>query len=312
MRPSWRSELLGAAVLPLALLAAATSPIRALGADAVKVKYPLHFTGFWKNESGFVEGGPGWERSVTRAASLTQTLKASLQARLPYGDKEKKLAVIDRDSDTLKLIASVGWERDSTPEAGTSSTTWSASARAEWGTARYEYNPGGGAEEARRRDSWGAELNGLAYFKEGARRLGPQLRLRYGREWKAAPEVGVVIPGSGGAPDTVKALVLAPPTVTTEASARLGLPFYLPAADAIAFGPYLSWRIGGGDDFTPGAYQRVRGELWVYYFPASATPSARVGLAGFFDWRAAGADGLPLRDGGLLVQLRFGAKLIEY
>jgi hypothetical protein len=309
MRPRSRSEARAAAI---ALgIAACLAPALARGADSAKVEYPLHFTAFWKNAAGYLEAGPGWKTSWTSGES-TGSRELTLRARVPFRDKDEKLVVIDRDSAEVKLVAGADWERGLTPEEGTGSRTLRLSARAEWGTDRYAWHPGGGAEQARRRDSWGAELDGLAYLKRGGRQLAPQVRVRWAQEWQASPSAGVVIPGAGGAPDTVKELVLDPPTVKSELSVRVGVPHYFPFAGAFAAGPYASYTFGGLGDALSAAYQRLRGELWLYYFPVTKPANMRFGLAGFLDWRSRGVDDRAVREVGLLVQLRIPVTLVDY
>lgn len=302
-RPS-RSE---ACALAVAAAVAMGSGAARAGDDAAKAKYPLHFTGFWKNASGYLEAGPGWKKAGTGGGTAL-----SLRARVPFRDEDEKLSVVDRDSTSWKLVGALDWDRDVTPEQGSASRTYAASVRAEWGTDRYAFHPNGGAETARRRDSWGGEIGGVVHLKDRRRQLAPQLLVRYAREWEAAPTSGVIVPGSGGAPDTVKAMILEPPRVKTELSARVGLPLYAGFLDSFAVGPYASYTFGDGDDPTPDAYQRLRGELWLYYFPVASPPNVRFGMAYFHDWRARGADDRAVREYGMLVQLRFGVRLVDY
>jgi hypothetical protein len=315
MRRSSRSERAAIALASALLL----GPIAAAGDDGAKTEYPLHFTAFWKNEASYLEAGPGW-RKRDKPADGHDTREVTLRVRVPFRDEDKddKLATVDRDADTWKLVAGFDWERDVTREGSSVSRLYRVGASAEWGTDLYKFSPGGGAEQSRRRDSWGGELGGVVYFKRGVRlfgediRLGPQLHVRYAREWEASKETGVVIPGTGGAPETVKNLILDGPQVTTQVSARVGLPVYAPFAEEFAVGPYASYTFGDADDLLPDAWQRLRGELWLYYFPVAKPANVRFGVAGFLDWRANGTDGRDARELGLLVQLRLGAWFIEY
>lgn len=275
-----------------------------------------------KNGASYLELGPEWKVKGKDCPPRSGCLELGLglRARVPFQDEKEQLALIDRGSNTWKLVGSFDLMRESEtppPSGGDPfSFTLIASARTEWGTEAYQYTPMNETKQSVRTHSLGAELEVRGSF-EGRResavpgfQIGPQMLLRFAREWEGSEERGVVVPGTGEEPATVRQQVLEGPVEKQEFSARLGVPLYVPWARAfnLGFGPYASYRFGKKSE----SYQRARGEAWVYYFPSTSVPNTRLGLAAFGDWRTQGADDLRSFEYGLLLQLRLAVTLLEY
>lgn len=149
----------------------------------------------------------------------------------------------------------------------------------------------------------------------------PQLRVSYGRAWKAADELILVdldaTPQDGVV--TAERRRVAGPGVVPELSVLAAVPFE-PRRVPIAFGPALQFRSSGvaGGWQPSGGGRTTRGEFWLYYYgkpggKESAT-TVRVGLAPYVQHGVRAAMGAPVRETvfGLMLELRSGTLRLQY
>lgn len=255
------------------------------------------------------------EIGTTVDASADATVR--IYGRVPFtGDDEQ--VRIDGHAGTGKLGLGLDLASERTGGLDTPGGFWSRhwvlSARAELGTERYRFTPLTGDAMTERHQSFSAR----AMIRRGSygrtMQWSTQLSASYDRSYAAARATGVVVPGTGGAPDTVRSTVLAPPSVSPALTLRIGGGLYRPAlADRLAFGLYLIAATGGDDAaYQPWSQARtVRGELWGYGFLDEAA-NTRGGLALFLESSRADADGDSETTYGVLVQLRLNTAPLEY
>jgi hypothetical protein len=241
-----------------------------------------------------------------------------LFGRLPTSGADSTTAQLDRSTTSWRLgvRAARRWGTLPPPSEGGRIFTFQLSALAEWGHAVFEYFPDGVETDRRREaeDSLAAELQaaGLLARHESGAQAAPQLRVRYARDWRAADQVGVVVPGSGTSPSTVKDLVIAAPGAVPELSARVAVPFTF--GSEIGYGPALMYTARGAPRaWEPGSkVGRLRGEAYLYWFPSSLKGGGRIGLGAYADARVHGSDERGAREYGALLDVRLGANLLEY
>jgi hypothetical protein len=242
-----------------------------------------------------------------------------LFGRVPTtGGGDSTRTQLDRETQTWRLGARVahGTSTIRPPSEGGGGSTWAASLQAEYGYARFEYFPSGVETDRQHKSgqsvAFEAQWMQFHPLPRSGRQVAPQLRVRYARDWRAADEVGVVVPGAAGAPATVQDLVIAPPDVKPELSGRIAVPFTF--GGEFGYAPAVMYTASGSSgDWGPGSkIGRVRGEAFVYWFPATVTGGGRVGLGAYVDRRVRGTDTRDETEYGALLDVRLGANLLEY
>lgn len=235
-------------------------------------------------------------------------------ARVPVDGDDSTTARLDRSTATARLGAklTLAWSNSG---PGEDHCGHQLAIAAEFGVSRFEYFPTGN-KDVTSSDTHQSGAVELEYRKLVARtgglQLVPQLRVRWARDWKPADKIGVVIPGVAPKPDTVKDLILDPPGVAPETSVRFAMPFTF--GSEFGFGPSLKYTLTGDKgDYLPGdKVQRARGEWFFYWFPSDLKAGGRIGIGPYVDYRVSGADDLHETEYGALVDLRLGAKLLDY
>jgi len=239
------------------------------------------------------------------------------------GNQDTPLVQFDRLVSNWRIGGGLGYEADLTGQTGPA-MYGQITSTFEWGNDRFTYNPGGGTDQhATRRSSWAAEIDALAGFltpKDG--QFIPQVLTRYDRSFKADKTVGVERGTTTDGKILTQNVVINPPTARPLTTVQGFVPFYLSTHLPVAFGPSIAYAwLGNKNDEVGGEVQRIRSELWVYYFPVQAAnefaattkiANVRIGLAPFWDARTKGTDDRSANEYGVLVQLRLGVNLKDY
>jgi hypothetical protein len=240
-------------------------------------------------------------------------LRIKPYARVPFSDSDAHRVRVDGHAQAAKVGIGVDFGTDWT-EARGPGRFLVVGGQLELGTSVYDFEPLGAMAVSERHQSFSGGLHaryGLLWTKL---QLAPQLTVAYDRSFSAADPVGVVIPGSGGAPETVQTMVVDPPSTVPVLTLRFGTPWYVGQIHApIAFGTYLVASLAGTTDtYQPWSdADLVRGEVWTYLFVHTPV-NARAGLAVFAEAAHASSDASTQKSYGLLVQLKANTTLFEY
>lgn len=304
------------AIAAAAIAVAAVSPHRRAhtqSSQTAKLQVSPHVVALFAARSGLLEIGPEYARRSPERGVVLRGL-----IRLPYDkDNAPPRVQLDRFSSTWRGILSADYERDRTRANGPISR-WRAGLQVEFGTANYRYYPNGGSSAVvERHGSVAAEVRWFSYSTEArpaAVQWAPQVRLRYAREWSKGDVVGVVVPGSGATPSTVKNQVITPPSSTPQLSIRVAVPTYL-GRGLMGFGPAVTYALSGdAGRWNPTTKTGRAGlETWVYSFPTQeGTTSLRLGAAPFVSYRTHGSDAFGQWEYGVLLQVRVGTAALEF
>jgi len=303
---------IGAAAIAIAT-ASPQPRAQAQSSQTAKLQVSPHVLAVFAAKSGLLEIGPEYARHSPGRGVVLRAL-----IRLPYDkDNAAPRVQLDRYSSTWRGIVSADLERDRTRATGPISR-WRAGVQMEFGTANYRYYPSGGSSAAvERHGSVAAEIRWFSYSTEArpaAVQWAPQVCLRFAREWTKGDLVGVVVPGSGGAPSTVKNLVITPPSGTPQLAVRVAVPTYL-GRGLMGFGPAFTYALSGDRGrWNPTTKSGRAGlETWVFYFPTQeGATNLRLGAAPFVSYRTHGSDAFSQWEYGALLQVRVGTAALEF
>lgn len=233
-------------------------------------------------------------------------------------DSNPQFSQIDSHTDNWRIGCFIYKEWDTTRKEGPTNT-YRLGIKGYWGYSKFKYFPNGGnLEDSQSQHSFSAAVN-FGWFhtsgRSGGLQISPQLKILYARDWEASDEIGIVIPGEGDSPSTVKDKIISPPKTIPKIFLQVAMPFYTGSKLPIGFGPSLGLIISGSDRdwFPKGAATRLRSEFWIYWFPImKEKTNVRLGLAPFLDSRVGGSDELDKNVYGVLLQMRIGVTLLEY
>jgi len=282
-------------------------------ANAEEAKFELapYLNGVTSVNDGNIEFGP-------EISNKQKTFIVRPYLRFYLTDKEDSKAQIDRFTSTWRAAVAMDFVKDNTKEDGPINR-FEMGLQGEWGTSEFKYFPDKTKANEKKTDksSFGLELKGGWFHSEGktnAAQWGPQVRIRYARDWKEADETGVVVPSTDGSPNTVTNLRLEAPTATPLFSPAIAFLYY-PGSNKFGYTPVLYYDLKGKDNsYSPfNGSGRIRMEGWIYYFPLiTDVPNVKIGLAPFISYRTHGADKLDSVEYGGIFQVKFASNLIQF
>lgn len=189
----------------------------------------------------------------------------------------------------------------------------------EWGFKQFIYYPTYAKPSASETDqSWAVTLDAFYYREPAASAPSAfQARVRVARDWEDSPKVGIVTPGMPPVPDVIRdSLIVDLPRSQASITPRLFYWKEVAMGSQWAIGPSVAATIAGpkGRTFSLDSQAVIRGEFWLYFMPASASPANfRIGISPYLSWYAKGQadDGRTIVPGALF-QARYGAPIFVY
>lgn len=261
----------------------------------------------------------GNQKNLTAGPELTRGgLVARVLGTVPFARDQTTGAGDVTLPTSWRIGGSIEYEHDVSAEDGRFDGFMRFGLAGSWGRRQLSYRPSlDSSAISMVRHSFAIVARGLYYRAQNRKnglQMAPQLRVTYGRQWRAAESELIVVPSTDGGPDTVQRMVRNPPVVAPALEVSLAVPLYLGGNVPLAYAPALVLTMAGESGaWSPlGAGARLRGETWLYYFAAaSARTNVRVGVAPYLSSRLAGSDGADRLDYGAMVELRVGTTLLE-
>ena len=292
-------------VLPLVL-----ASCEVLGEDTLKDRLSGNINLAWTNADAELRVA-----GDVRLGTPSDEFHIRPKFRVPFQNADTHLVLLDRHADSWRAGGDLEYTR--TMQESSNTKILGVALSADWGIARYEFYPDGGAtKSAVWRSAWSLEFRVRYDFDEAKANgvsVAPQVAASYNRNATAADKVGVVAPATEGAPALATLEIVAPPVLGSRVDVRVAVPFAL--TGPWGMGPSVAYRLVGNPNSADptGKVQRLQLELWGYYFPKVAEiPNARVGMAPVLSVRTQGTDEGDSVSLGLMIQVRTGINPFEY
>lgn len=282
-------------------------------ADEAKIEYSPYFNGITSVKDGNIELGAEINKKTE-----SQSIILRPYFRVPLTDKDNSKLQLDRFTSTWRAILAMDYIKDETQDTG-HIRRFILGVQGEWGTSEFKYHPDKSIANEKKSDksSFDLEVKGAWFFTEGkpnASQWGPQLRVRYAKDWKEADATGVVVQSTDGTLDTVTNMRIQGPTSTPLLSPSVAFLYY-PGKHKVAYTPALFYDLTGKENtYNPfNGSGRIRIEDWVFYFPLiTDMPNVKIGLAPFASFRTHGSDNLDSVEYGGLFQVKFSSNYMQF
>lgn len=270
-------------------------------AQSAKFKITPYLNGISSISEGFMEVGP---EIKIKNFSFRPLLKFAL------ADKKKSIVQLDQKTESWGVVFAVDYNLFiGGTEYGLS--LFKLGLQVNWGSTNFTYYPAGNKDnEAKEvKDSLALEFKSMYFFtkaKTGAVQFAPQLRVKYGKIWEAAKEVGIITAHSSGEFNIVKNMRVDPPKMTPVFSIGAAFPFYLGSGN-FGYAPalFFNWIGKENKDCPFKNIGRIRVEGWFLYMPKIKNmPNVRIGIAPFVSVRTMGDDKLDEVFWGAILQLK--------
>lgn len=237
--------------------------------------------------------------------------------KIPVTNKDKGIAQIDRNTNSLKLAASFTYINDMTKDTGPSRRLY-ITARMDWGTKKYTFYPDSTetSKTSEQKGSFSGECIVGLYKTEGesyAKQVAPEFRLKYSRNFNSDDEIGIVINNSNGI-STVKNRITGAPKAYPLLSPAFAVNYY-PGKGDFSYTPALYYNLKGkeGKSSPLNNVARLRLETWVFYYPKiQGTTGVKIGVSPFFSLRTNGTDDLNKLEYGGLIRLAVSTNMLGF